>query len=141
MYKIIFIFIAVFGLASCNVYQKTHQTFSIQLRNGEVKSRGQVSTKKSTKTDQFSYYQRWDNELIDYHDNGEVKSIAISHYKIGTYGRPCKELLNEYTEYNDSGVKIYESRDVCDCKKSTEIKYNNDGKVISKKVLKVKRLK
>ncbi len=128
-------------LTSCNVYQRTNQTYTIKLQNGEVKTRGQVKTKQSTKSDQYSYYRRWDNQLIDYHENGKVKSVSISHYKIGTYGRPCKELLNEYIEYNEFGVKVYESKDVCDCRKSTEIKYNDVGKVISKKMLKVKRVK
>jgi hypothetical protein len=128
-------------ITSCNIYQRTHQIFSTQLKNGEVKTRGQVATKKSTKSDQFSYYQRWDNELIDYHENGKVKSVSISHYKVGTYGRPCKELLNQYTEYNEKGVKIFESKDVCDCKKSTVVKYNDKGERLTKKVLKVKREK
>ena len=141
MYKIIYLLITLIGFSSCNVYQRTQQSFNIQLQNGDVKNRGKVGVKKSTKSDQFSYYQRWDNELIDYHENGKVKSVAISHYKIGTYGRPCKELLNQYTEYNESGVKIYESKDVCDCKTSTVIEYNQKGKVISKRVLKVKRVK
>jgi len=141
MRKTIIIFISILGLTSCNVYQKTYQSFSTQLNNGEFKSKGHVSTKKATRSDQYSYYQRWDNEFVEYHNNGKVKSVSISHYKVGTYGRPCKELLNQFTEYNEKGVRIYESKDVCDCRKSTEVKYNDKGKVISKKVLKVKRVK
>lgn len=127
-------------LTSCNVYQRTNQTYTIKLQNGEVKTRGQVKTKKSTKSDQFSYYRRWDNKLIDYHENGKVKSVSISHYKIGTYGRACHELLYKYTLFNEEGVKIFESKDVCDCKISMVVTYNEKGKVLTKKVLKVKRL-
>lgn len=135
-FLIIFYFLL---LTSCNVYQRTKHTYSIQLENGDIKDRGKVTTKQSTKSDQFSYYRRWDNKLIDYHENGEIKSIHISHFKIGTYGRPCKELLYKYTEYSDKGVKIYESKDICDCRKSKVVQYNKNGKVISKRVLKVKR--
>lgn len=141
MRQLLPIICSVLIFASCNVYQKTHESFSIQLKNGDIRNRGEIATKKSTKSDQFSYYQRWDNELVDYHENGEIKSISISHHKIGTYGRPCKELLNKYTEFNEKGVKIYESKDVCDCKTSTTIEYNDKGKVETKKIVKVKRIK
>lgn len=141
MQQSFFIILLFLVTTSCNVHQRTSQTFDIELKNGEVKKRGKISTKKSTKADQFSYYRRWDNEFIEYHENGEIKSIQISHFKVGTYGRPCRELLHKYTEYNHKGVKIYQSKDVCDCKKSVEIDYNKKGKILNKKILKVKRLK
>jgi hypothetical protein len=127
--------------SSCNIYQKSSQNYVSKIANGELKKVGSFHTKKANKSDQYSYYQRWDNVWMEYRETGEIKSISISHFKVGTYGKPCKELLNKYTEFNASGIKVYERKDVCDCKTSTVKEYNDKGQLISKKVVKTKRIK
>lgn len=123
---------------SCDLYITTGDTREILSDNGHLEARGEWKYIKSRKMDMYDYYQKWENTYIEYYENGTIRSKYTSEHKRSTYGRPCKELLSYYVTYYPNGVKSYEQKDICDCSKSIIISYNEDGKVVERKVIRTK---
>lgn len=129
-------FILLFS--SCDLYTTTSSTNEVVAENGKLEATGEWSYKRSKEMDRYEYYQKWDNTYTEFYDNGTIKSVYTSEHKRATYGRPCKELLSHYISYYPNGGKAYEQKDICDCSKSISISYNEDGKVVEKKVIKTR---
>lgn len=131
------ILIAVFNVG-CNVYETNSVSNEILNENGSLIARGKKVHTKSKTMDQYDYYQKWENEYIEYYENGLIKSIYNSSHKSSSYGRPCRELLSHYIIYYPSGIKAEEQKDICDCSKSIYTTYDEDGKIIEKRIIKRK---
>lgn len=123
-------------MMSCEQYKTTTRTGELKNDSGHVYATGELIYKRSNKMDMYDYYQKWENTYTEYYDNGTIKSIYTSQHKAATYGRQCRELISHYTSFYPNGVKKYELKEICDCSKSISLHYNEQGKLIEKRVIK-----
>lgn len=138
MTRYLFIFLYVLGFSSCDLYITSSRSGEITSDTGQITARGEWTYTKSKEMDMYEYYQKWENSYTEYFENGAIKSTYISEHKRATYGRPCNEIKSHYVSYHENGNKSFEQKDICDCSKSVQIYYGQDGNIVEKKVIKTK---